>query len=151
MQVLPGKQIIAWFALAEFVQRKEKERALGVHRLLAHSLGNNALVAQLEGDILRSFNDMRAETVYGKALDEYEKQGCFAQAAAVGEYLFELHPESEGVAFRLCSLYARLHNYERIQEIACQYQAAAHSIGAYDKLVSFQECVRDLLKDAVVK
>ncbi len=56
-QVPSGKYTIAWFKLAECVSRGEKERALGVYRLLSHSLDDSALVCQLEGDIFLSFND----------------------------------------------------------------------------------------------
>ena len=49
--VAPGVYSVAWFKLAEFVTRKEKERAFGVYRLLSHSIADRAFAAQLEACI----------------------------------------------------------------------------------------------------
>ncbi len=88
MHVLSGKQVIAWFALAEFVQRKEKERALAVYRLLAHSLAHDvAVAAQLEGDLLQAFNDVRAADAYMRAFEVFEKEGRSVHAASIGAVL----------------------------------------------------------------
>ena len=57
------KYNIAWFRLAECVSRGEKERALGVYRLLAHSFGDEAFAHQLMGDLLLSFDDAQALAV----------------------------------------------------------------------------------------
>lgn len=62
---------IAWFKLAEFVGRKEKERALYLFRLLVHSISDAALVAQLEGDLLAAFGDEKAVDSYEKAMRAY--------------------------------------------------------------------------------
>jgi hypothetical protein len=62
---------IAWFKLAEFVGRKEKERALYLFRLLVHSIADTALVAQLEGDLLAAFGDEKAVESYEKAMRCY--------------------------------------------------------------------------------
>jgi hypothetical protein len=62
---------IAWFKLAEFVGRKEKERALYLFRLLMHSLNDQALIAQLEGDLLAAFGDEKAIESYERAVRGY--------------------------------------------------------------------------------
>lgn len=62
---------IAWFKLAEFVGRKEKERALYLFRLLVHSLNDQGLIAQLEGDLLAAFGDEKAIDAYERAVRNY--------------------------------------------------------------------------------
>ncbi|OGB86186.1 hypothetical protein A3J41_03275 [candidate division TM6 bacterium RIFCSPHIGHO2_12_FULL_38_8] len=74
---------IAWFKLADFVARGEKERALSVLRLLMHSVSDEALTYQLEGDILLSFNDDLALDRYRTAAHLYQKLGKFQQAISI--------------------------------------------------------------------
>lgn len=73
-QAMPDKSSVAWFKLAEFVSRGEKERALSIYRLLSYSISNPALVAQLEGDILYAFHDERALESYRRAIDIYSSE-----------------------------------------------------------------------------
>ena len=82
------KYNIAWFKLAECVSRREKERALGVYRLLSHSFDNVAVAHQLEGDILLAFeqND-EAREQYEKAAKAYKQQEQVMQAIAVYDHL----------------------------------------------------------------
>ena len=101
----PEKYTVAWFTLAAFIARKEKERALGIYRLLTHSLHNEALAYQLEGDILLSFSDEKALSAYEKAAAFYEKQGAIVQAAAVYEHLVTLVPDYLDYAHKLVRLY----------------------------------------------
>jgi hypothetical protein len=75
---------IAWFKLADFVARGEKERALSVLRLLMHSVCNEALTQQLEGDILLAFNDRTAYDRYINAAHLFKKTGNLPHA--VGAY-----------------------------------------------------------------
>lgn len=72
-QGVHGNLSIAWFKLAEFVSRGEKERALGIYRLLSYSITDAALNAQLEGDILIAFSDERALESYHKAILLYNR------------------------------------------------------------------------------
>jgi hypothetical protein len=74
---------IAWFKLADFVARGEKERALSVLRLLMHSVSDEALTYQLEGDILLCFNDDLAMDRYHTAAHLYQKIGKFQQAICI--------------------------------------------------------------------
>ena len=75
MQHLIGKTSIAWFKIADVMARGEKERTLSIYRLFAHSIRHEAVVAQLEGDILRTFNDPNAVHAYVKAAGLYQKNG----------------------------------------------------------------------------
>lgn len=93
-QVATEKYNIAWFKLAEFVARGEKERALALYRLLVHSFDDKALAYQLEGDLLLSFNDDAAIDRYCIAAQLYHKQGRLIESAAIYEHLVTLDPEN---------------------------------------------------------
>jgi tetratricopeptide (TPR) repeat protein len=119
MTQLPSdKYTIAWFKLAEFVRNKEKERALGIYRLLAHSLSDEAFAAQLEGDLLLAFNDDKAYISYAKAARLYEEQGKLTQAVAVYEHILTLVPEfqvqSQSQRVRMVTLYEQLGNIPKV-------------------------------------
>lgn len=86
------KYNVAWFKLAECVSRGEKERALGVYRLLAHSFGDEAFAYQLMGDLLLSFDDTQAITKYQEAADRYTAEKRWLEAAAVYEHLLTFDP-----------------------------------------------------------
>lgn len=103
------KSTLAWFKLAEFVARGEKERALSIFRLLSHSLHNEALVFQLEGDILQSFNDEKAFESYKRAARTYQQNGELVQALTVYEQLDKLYTPSEDVLMALVTLYQKQH------------------------------------------
>jgi hypothetical protein len=51
------KSCIAWFKLAEFVDRKEKEKALVFYRLLSQSINNESFTRSLLGTIYKSFDE----------------------------------------------------------------------------------------------
>ena len=102
------KYNIAWFKLAECVSRGEKERAMGVYRLLSHSLGNQALVAQLKGDLLLCFNDDGAITKYCEAADMYKESNKIIEAIAVYEHLIVLDSNNEKYLFELLDLYKNI-------------------------------------------
>jgi hypothetical protein len=113
-QLQLGKHTIAWFKLAEFVVRKEKERALGMYRLLAYSLPDEGLASQLEGDILLSFADDKAIDAYTKAALSYEKNCKLIQAAAVYEHLIALQPYTIDYAYRMLKLYLQIQSEAKI-------------------------------------
>jgi tetratricopeptide (TPR) repeat protein len=93
-QLQSEKFNIAWFKLAEFVSRKEKERALGIYKLLIHSLPNDAIAAQLEGDLLLAFHDEKALQSYTRAVELYERLEDPYKAVAVCEHCLTLLPDS---------------------------------------------------------
>jgi hypothetical protein len=82
-----GSHNIAWFKLAEFVSRREKERALTVYKLLMHSIADQAFAYQLEGDILLAFDDDTAIDRYHAAANLYKKRGDYQKAIAVYEHV----------------------------------------------------------------
>lgn len=85
---------LAWFKLAEVVSRGEKERALAMYRLLGHSIQNEALKFQLEGDLLRMFNDDQALTSYYKAVRLYAKNNDWVQVILLYTLMIGIAPHS---------------------------------------------------------
>ncbi len=113
-QVEADKYNIAWFKLAECISRREKERALGVYRLLSHSFDNAAIVHQLEGDIMLAFNEQeRAVEKYAQAAQLYEQQEQLMQAIAVYDHIITLVDCSASVE-KMIDLYAQLNDNQRM-------------------------------------
>ncbi len=102
------KYTIAFFKLAEYVSRGEKERALGMYRLLSHSFHDVAFARQLEGDILWSFKDETAQDKYFQAAQLYQKDMRLRQAAGVYEHLLVMHPKSALYMINLIEVYCQL-------------------------------------------
>lgn len=103
------KYNLAWFKLAECVSRGEKERALGVYRLLSHSVGDDALSTQLYADILLSFDDKDgAIEKYLQAAELYKKDCKLIEAIAVYEHLLFLQQNCQDHVVELCCLYFKL-------------------------------------------
>jgi len=111
------KYNLAWFRLAECVSRGEKERAMGVYRLLSHSLGNDALAAQLKADLLLCFNDEEAVRKYLEAAMLYKNAQKTVEAIAVYEHLLLLEPDKQTHLFALVNLY---------REIGMQFRIVDH-------------------------
>ena len=114
-QIPPDKYTIAWFKLAEFVARGEKERALGIYRLLSHSFDDKAFAHQLEGDILWAFNDNQASDKYFKAAELYKQENRILQAACVYEHLAALHKDSIEYVTHLIGLYEALGDTAKVK------------------------------------
>ena len=89
-ETVQNKRSLAWFKLTEFVVRGEKERALGIYRLLALSIDNKAFAQQLEGDLLLAFDDPVAEEKYLEAAQLYLEAQQPAIATAIYEHLINL-------------------------------------------------------------
>jgi hypothetical protein len=104
------KYSIAWFKHAECVARGEKERALGVYRLLSYSFDDQAFASQLAGDLLRSFDDNTAIDQYHQAAQLYQKAHRFLESAAVYEHLIHLIPDKELYLINLVELYTHMHD-----------------------------------------
>lgn len=117
---------IAWFKIADFVARGEKERALNVYRLLMHSVSDPALSYQLEGDILLAFDDDAAVDRYHVAANLYKKSGKIPQAISVYEHV-ALFKEDEKILEALLDSYLTIHNisgflesFSRLSKICLQ-------------------------------
>lgn len=108
------KQTIAWFKLADFISRGEKERAVGVYNLLAHTIADQAFAKQLEGDLFLCFNQEQALTSYELAATMYLKQHRLNNAIAIYEQMVLTFPTNETMLSRLVELYQKCHHPTRI-------------------------------------
>ncbi len=111
---------VAWFKLAEFVGRKEKERAIGVYKLLSHSLPDDAFAAQLEGDLFLAFNDEKALNAYQRSAYLYEKNDQIMHAAFVYEHMLGLRPDNKEYLIQALRLYGAIKNDVKIARCARQ-------------------------------
>lgn len=145
-QLQTDKYTVAWFKLAEFVARKEKERALGIYRLLTHSLHDQAAAYQLEGDLFFAFADAKAFDSYTKAAELYEQQGKYIQAVAIYEHFITVNPLEIAYAQKLFSLACLMDLENKKQRaLALWAQAQAHRIMEYNECSSsFEETIGDL-------
>ena len=116
MRVLASESYnVAWFKLADFVARGEKERALSIHRLLMHSVQDVAIAYQLEGDILLAFDDDAALDRYHVAANLYKKAGKIKQAISVYEHV-SLFKEDENIFEALLDIYIFMEHTSGILE-----------------------------------
>ncbi len=82
------KSSVAWFKLAEYVGRGERERALTLYRLLIHSLVDQAFVKKLEADLWLSFDALEAEQCYRTAAEMYAKANKYEEAFQIYQLLY---------------------------------------------------------------
>jgi hypothetical protein len=114
MRVLSSESYsVAWFKLADFVARGEKERALNVHKLLMHSVDEQAFAYQLEADILLSFDDEMALSKYHVAANLYKKQEKYQRAIDVYRHVL-LRFEDISIVEALLDVYNLLENDEQL-------------------------------------
>ena len=109
-----GKSSLAWFKLAEFVSRGERERALSVYRLLMHTVDDPAFAKQLEGDLLGSFEQPGAFDSYMHAIELYRKNNKTAQAMAICEQVVGMAPHQQFFLDALIELYQESPHSTRI-------------------------------------
>lgn len=117
MKHIPSeKYSIAWFKLSECVSRGEKERALGVYKLLSYSIDDPAFLVQLKADLLLAFGDDMAIKKYLEAAWMYKKEQRFIEAAALYEHLLVLQPDVDDHIVHLIALYELLSFQKKIEE-----------------------------------
>jgi hypothetical protein len=109
-----NRQSVAWFRLAECVDRGEKEKALAFHRLLTHSYNDRAFIKKLEADILAFFQDVNAVTAYEQAASLYAKEGKIFEAAVIYEYLFLANLQNQSYKEKLVSFLTQLGHTEKV-------------------------------------
>lgn len=150
------KYNVAWFKLAECVSRGEKERALGVYRLLHHSLDSDALASQLYGDLLLCFDEKEAALEkYVAAVDLYKKSHKITEAIAVVEHLVYLEPARKEYIFLLFDLHVSVDMaFKMIEHAKCLLEAryVDLAISLTEKLVVLVKAheIADLRKNIVL-
>lgn len=135
------KYTIAWFKIAECVSRGEKERALGVYRLLSHSFNDDAVARQLEADIYYACNEQeKAVELYRQAVDLYDKSQRFLEATAVLEHLVILVPNDKVLRYDLINYYGSLRNISKVgdvfNDVLLRMQGSNNHAAQIEKLVS---------------
>lgn len=152
---------IAWFKLADFVARGEKERALSVLRLLMHSVSDEALTYQLEGDILLAFNDDSAINRYQAAANLYQKNGKFQQAICIYQRAFMLKQEEttlqallqiyliinhkNGIAHSFTQLATLLIEKKNSQELILQTNNISEKLDIRLQTILYSQLIKSLL------
>lgn len=111
------KHTIAWFKLAECISRGEREKAYGVYRLLAHSLADQAYAHQLEGDLLRCFDDTRAFEKYRIAAQLYYQDQRWLQAAGIAEHLKAFNELTPPIRELMIDVHERLKNTPYVSQL----------------------------------
>jgi hypothetical protein len=138
------KASVAWFKLAELISRGEKEKALNLYRLLAHSFEERAYALQVEGDILWSFDDNGAIERYKNAAFLYHKEKNIVAAVGVYEHLFELESEKVVYLIHLLKLYSQLHWTEKFRD---RFNVLMEKLEREEvSLASVQEVMEDVSK-----
>mgnify|MGYP005628700261 CR=1 FL=1 len=107
---------VAWFRLAELVDRGEKEKALNLYRLLSHSFEDRAYALQVEGDILWSFEDKEALEKYKQSAFLYRKEQKLAAAISIYEHLFTVEPDSKDVLRHLVEFYIQIDWMDKVED-----------------------------------
>lgn len=165
MKQFEKQKSIGWFKLAEYVERGEKERALGIYKLLALSINNPAFAYQLEGDILLAFEDNLAKEKYLKSVELYLKQKQTSAAIGTLNHLILLEPNNldywqilteaylEYLPNKITTHLRNLISYKQrptaqicVQKIIVKYQAIDNQI-AINELLSEIELVDHELHD----
>lgn len=101
-----NERSLAWFKLADLIARGEREKALSVFRLLAHSLADKAYVLQIEGDILWFMDSTASIEKYKQAAFLYQKEKRWIDAIALQEHVLEMRPDAFDPLATLLILYA---------------------------------------------
>lgn len=116
-QTQSDKHTIAWFKIAECVSRGEKERALGVYRLLSHSFNDKAIANQLEADINLAFGEQElAVPLYAYAMELYQRSERFLEAVAVCEHLITMNADNVLLRREAIKLHTMLGNEAQVHE-----------------------------------
>lgn len=135
---------IAWFKLAHLIEKKEKEKALNVFRLLTYSLRDKAYSLQLEGDILQSLNDTeQAQERYKNAAFLYQKDKRWIHAVSLYENLLANNCKNYINLTSIILCYGQLgwenkfqEKLTQIYELAMQNSADEHGLTSAIKLLT---------------
>lgn len=105
---------LGWFNLARLVSQGEKEKALGLYRLLSYSFEDKAFALQVEADLLKFFDDRSAVDKYIQAAFLYKKESKLVSAASIYEHVLSIDPNNFEYQAALLELYAILDWQERL-------------------------------------
>jgi tetratricopeptide (TPR) repeat protein len=146
----PQASSVAWFKLAECVNRGEKERALNLYRLLLHSHEehNEAFMKKLEADLLVEFDLKEALREYVSAAHHYSMSGKDDEALFIYERIISLAPGEISYLQKAIFFSGNLKKEEKATHYKKDlYQAWLHK-GEIEKAVSGFESVEKMLDDS---
>lgn len=108
---------LSWYSLARLVSQGEKEKAIGLFRLISYSFDDKAFILQVEGDLLKAFKDDRsAVEKYLGAACLYRKESKLVAAASIYEHILEIDPNNYEYIGDLVELYSLLEWQDRMFE-----------------------------------
>ncbi len=93
-QLSSEKCSIAWFKLAECVERGDRERAFSLFRLLVHSMNDQPFLKKLEADIWSAFDGTMSEELYRQSAQLYKIAGNYSESLLIYELLTIQYPGS---------------------------------------------------------
>lgn len=139
---------VAWFKLAEFMRRGEKERALSLYRLLIHSISDEPFLKKLEADIWFLFSPKKSETYYHEAAHAYLKADKKMEALFIFELLAQRYPMIAQYYEQVIGLIDQLNDKEKKKNYQKKLYQVHLKNGQIEKgLVLFKE-LEEQLKDA---
>lgn len=140
---------VAWFKLAHLIEKREKEKALNVFRLLTHSLRDKAYSLQLEGDILWSLNDAtQAKERYTNAAFLYQKEKRWVNAVSLYENLLSSNSQNYATLSAIILCYGQLSWENKFQEKLGQfYDLVTQNISDEHSLTSAIKLLADVAKE----
>lgn len=147
-QVSSKKSSVAWFKLAEFIGRGEKERAFDLHRLLMHSHTSKAFMKKLEADITVSFAFEQALNEYTQSAHWYLQDGDTLEAAFIYEHIVDLCPEKPEYLEKLLDLCQTLGWKEKHALYTLRVHASHLKAGSVEKAMKAFKEVEKKLEDA---
>lgn len=135
---------LGWFNLARLVSKGEKEKAISLFKLLSYSFEDKAFALQVEGDLLKFFDDRSAVDKYIQAAFLYRKESKLVAAASIYEHILSIDPTNDEYYAALLELYAMLDWQERLLE------RMSTVLDYFDKKLISQEKINKII-DCVVE
>ncbi len=142
MKQCVGEKSVAWFRLAECINRGEKERALNLYRLLTHSFHDPAFIKKLEADIIATFDKELAVKEYMHAAHVYCKRGDAKEAVLIYQLLVDLFLQTHKIT-KVTELLDQLHEQLDVADYAAVTQFFVYKALEYN--LSDQELITKYL------
>lgn len=140
------KSSVAWFKLAECVERGDRERALDLYRLLTHSHDSKAFMKKLEADIMVAFDFDQALKEYIQAAHWYLENNQLSEAAFIYEQIVVLSPSTLEYVERLVDLYAMIGREDKQKHYKLKMHSCYLLSGKIAKAVTAFEEVEEMIE-----
>lgn len=139
---------IAWFKLAEFIRRGEKERAFSLYRLLQHSITDQSFLKKLEADIWFAFDPLVAQDYYSAAAHAYKQEGRLEQALLLYEQLVVSYPNTISYLDAVIELCQQRSDTQKELYFQKLLSLTLLKTGAIEKALDQFKFIESALKDA---